>query len=144
MAVLSPQHGGNTAFFSNLSAGGLYGWGIVLIVLWELQEIKRQSLPAARFQNQTASPSSRRTLIGQGLDKVKGSVIVCGCFISTVRWKYNLFIRFSPWRDLQTRHFAGYPFGTSRKKASTIFYNTAFHNTKTCPPFSPNPLWRIR
>ena len=42
--------------------------------------------------------------------------IVCGCFISTVRWKYSLFLRFSPWRDPRLRHFSGYPFGTSRKK----------------------------
>ena len=55
-----------------------------------------------------------------------GSVIVCGRFISTVWWKYSLFLRFSPWRELRPRHFTGYPFGASRKKASTIFYNTAF------------------
>ena len=42
-----------------------------------------------------------------------------------MRWKYSLFLRFSPWRDPRLRHFSGYPFGTSRKKASTIFYNTA-------------------
>ena len=59
-----------------------------------------------------------------------GSVIVCGCFISTVRWKYSLFLRFSPWRDPRLRHFSGYPFGTSRKKASTIFYNTALENNE--------------
>ena len=55
-----------------------------------------------------------------------GSVRVCGCFISTVRWKYSLFLRFSPWRDPRLRHFSGYPFGTSRKKASTLFYDTAY------------------
>ena len=55
----------------------------------------------------------------------KGSVMVYGCFISTVRWKIRPFFQFSPWRDPRLRHFAGYPFGTSRKKASTIFYNTA-------------------
>ena len=58
----------------------------------------------------------------------KGSVIVYGCFISTVRWKYSLFLRFSPWRDPRPRHFSGYPFGASRKKASTVFYSTAFTN----------------
>ena len=56
---------------------------------------------------------------------VKGSVIVCGCFISTERWKIQPFFQFSPWRDPRLRHLSGYPFGTSRKKASTIFYNTA-------------------
>ena len=56
-----------------------------------------------------------------------GSVIACGCSISTVRWKYSLFLLFSPWRDPRLRHFAGYPFGASRKKTSTIFYNTAIN-----------------
>ena len=40
--------------------------------------------------------------------------------------KIQPFFRFSPWRDPRLRHFSGYPFGVSRKKASTIFYNTAF------------------
>ena len=56
----------------------------------------------------------------------KGSVMVCGCFISTARWKYGFFIRFSHWRNPQLKHFVGYPFGTSKKKASTAFYGTAF------------------
>ena len=60
----------------------------------------------------------------------KGSVIVYGCFISTVRWKYSLFLRFSPWREPRIRHFVGYPFGASRKKASTVFYNTAPKNNQ--------------
>ena len=42
-----------------------------------------------------------------------------------MRWKYSLFIQFSPWRELRIRPFSGYPFGSSRKKASTIFYNPA-------------------
>ena len=41
--------------------------------------------------------------------------------------KIQFFLLFSPWRDPRLRHFAGYPFGTSRKKASTIFYNTAIN-----------------
>ena len=45
-----------------------------------------------------------------------GSVIACGCSISTVRSKYSLFLLFSPWRDPRLRHFSGYPFGASRKK----------------------------
>ena len=39
--------------------------------------------------------------------------------------KYSLFLRFSPWRNPRLRHFSGYPFGTSRKKTSIFFYNTA-------------------
>lgn len=46
--------------------------------------------------------------------------------ISIVRWNIQPFFRFSPWRELRLRHFSGHPFGTSRKKASTIFYDTAF------------------
>ena len=38
--------------------------------------------------------------------------------------KIQLFFQFSPWREPRLRHFAGYPFGASRKKASTIFYNS--------------------
>ena len=38
----------------------------------------------------------------------------------------GLFLRFSPWRAPLPRHFSDYPFGISRKKASAIFYNTAF------------------
>ena len=57
--------------------------------------------------------------------------MVCGCFISTARWKYGLFPQFSPWRAPRIRHFAGYSFKISRKKASAIFYNTAlFLNSK--------------
>ena len=35
------------------------------------------------------------------------------------------FFQFSPWRDPRLMPFSGYPFGVSRKKASTVFYNTA-------------------
>ncbi len=56
---------------------------------------------------------------------LEGSVMVYGYFISTAHWKYSLFLRFFPWRDPLLRHFSGYPFGVSRKKASTIF-NIAF------------------
>ena len=51
----------------------------------------------------------------------EGSVIVCGYFIPKARWKYCLFIQFFHWWNLELRYFAGYSFGTSRKKASTIF-----------------------
>ena len=56
-------------------------------------------------------------------------------FHPTVWWKYSLFLRFSPWRDPRPRYFSGYPFGASRKKASTFFYNTAFgkHSTGNAP-----------
>ena len=69
------------------------------------------------------------------LNDFKGSVIVCGCFITTVLWKYSLFLRFSPWRDSRLRPFSGYPFGTSRKKASTIFYNTAKRKKSVFSPY---------
>ncbi len=40
--------------------------------------------------------------------------------------KIQPFFQFSPWRDPRLRHFSGYPFEVSRKKASAIFYNTAY------------------
>ena len=43
-------------------------------------------------------------------------------------WKYSLFLQFSPWRNLWLRHFSGYSFETSRKKASTIFRTQPIHN----------------
>ena len=49
-------------------------------------------------------------------------------FHPTVWWKYSLFLQFSPWRNLWLRHFAGYSFETSRKKASTIFRTQPIHN----------------
>ncbi len=36
--------------------------------------------------------------------------------------KIQPFFQFSPWRDPRLRLFAGYPFGVSRNKASTIFF----------------------
>ncbi|MBS6142021.1 MAG: hypothetical protein KH745_05400, partial [Bilophila sp.] len=53
--------------------------------------------------------------------KKQGSVIVRGCFISTARWTYGLFLQFSHRRTSWLRHFIGYPLGTSKKKVSTIF-----------------------
>ena len=47
--------------------------------------------------------------------------------------KIRPFFRFSPWQAPRPRHFAGYPFGASRKKASAIFYNTAKRTTKMKP-----------
>ncbi len=45
--------------------------------------------------------------------------------------KNTAFFQFSTWRDPRLRHFSGYPFGASRKKASTIFYSTAFPRGST-------------
>ena len=88
--------------FLQLFAGGLHAWVRLLVIPLEFQKTRHQPFPY-----NTAF--------------LYGSVIVCGCFISTVRWKYSLFLRFSPWRDPRLRHFSGYPFGVSRKKTSTIF-----------------------
>ena len=80
------------SLFLRFSVIGLHCWGTVLALSLEFQEREHQS-----------------------------SVMVCGCFISTVRWKYSLFLQFSPWRTSWLRHFVGYSLGTSRKKASAIF-----------------------
>ena len=42
VVISSPQHGENTAFFSSFSLGGLYGWDILLVIPFELQEIRHQ------------------------------------------------------------------------------------------------------
>ena len=42
MVISSPQHGENTAFFSSFSLGGLYGWDILLVILFELQGKRHQ------------------------------------------------------------------------------------------------------
>ena len=48
--------------------------------------------------------------------------------VSSPQYSENtaVFSGFPPWREPRLRHFAGYPFGASRKKTSTIFYGTAF------------------
>ena len=35
-------------------------------------------------------------------------------FISTARWKFGLFLQFSPWRTSWLRHFVGYSFAASK------------------------------
>ena len=65
------------------------------------------------------------TGVGRGRGLFAKGTVRYGCFIYTVCWKYSLFIRFSPWRNQWLRQFAGCSFGTSRKKASTVFYGTA-------------------
>ena len=67
-----PQYDGNTAFFSNFFAGGLHAWGRLLVIPLEFQKTRHQPFPY-----NTAF--------------LYGSVIVCGCFISTVRWKIQPF-----------------------------------------------------
>ncbi|WP_302553856.1 hypothetical protein, partial [uncultured Bilophila sp.] len=42
-------------------------------------------------------------------------------------------------RELRIRHFAGYPFG-ARKKASTIFYNTAYFFEQCCIFLQPSSV----
>ena len=56
-----------------------------------------------------------------------GSIIACGCFISTERWKIQPFFQFSPWRDPRLRHLSGYPFGTSRKKHQLFSITQPFY-----------------
>ena len=70
--------------------------------------------------------------------KKNGPVIVYGCFISTVRWKYSLFLRFSSWRNTGLRHFVGYPCGTSRKKHQPFSINSL---KRRYPSPVHSPLW---
>ena len=68
-----------------------------------------------------------------------------GYFISSARWKYSLFLQFFPWRTLWLRHFIGYSLRTSRKKASTIFYDTAFqYVTETKQPYNDRAKFLLK
>ena len=42
MAVLSRQYAEKYMLFLQFSAGGLHGWGILLVIPFEFQEIKHQ------------------------------------------------------------------------------------------------------
>ena len=46
---------------------------------------------------------------------------------SAVEMKIQIVIRFSHWRNPQLKYFVAYPFGTSREKASAIFYDAALN-----------------
>ena len=114
MAVSSPQCGENTPFSPVFPLAGATDKAFCRLSLWNFKE---KSIN--HFYNTAYF--------------FIGSVIVCGCFISKALWKYSLFIQFSHWRNLELRCFAGYSFGTSRKRASTIFYNTSILKIKTRP-----------
>ena len=115
MVVLFQQDAENRGFFSNLSASGLRDWGVLVIPL-EFQEIKHQPFPMAQPNEKGAVSSPYCGSETNASPKKQGSVIVRGCFISTARWTYSLFLQLSPWRNFWLRHFFGYSFGTSRKK----------------------------
>ena len=106
MVVSSPQCDENTAFFSGFPLGGIHGQGILPVIPLELQGKKHQPFSITQPQKitkmqpsppqypQSWSLSAKRvkSLYFHYLAAIKqGSVIVCGCFISTVRWKYSLF-----------------------------------------------------
>ena len=75
----------------------------------------------------------------------KGSIIGWCCFIFTVWCKYRLFIKLFCWLSPLLRPFVGYFFATSKKKASTISYGTAFQNCfKTMPIYYVRPWPRYQ
>ena len=51
--------------------------------------------------------------------------MACGCFTSTICWKYRFLSKFR-WGIPWLRHFLGDSFGVLRNKASTASYDTAF------------------
>ncbi|WP_302552740.1 hypothetical protein, partial [uncultured Bilophila sp.] len=87
----------------------------------EFQEIKHQPFPMAQPNEKGAVSSPYCGSETNASPKKQGSVIVRGCFISTARWTYGLFLQFSHRRTSWLRHFIGYSLGTSKKKVSTIF-----------------------
>ena len=70
-------------------------------------------------QNLVPCPSAAQTFW-------EGPVIACGCFIPIVWQKYRCFLHFFRRWAQCLGPFIGYSFGISRKKTSTIFYDTAF------------------
>ena len=48
VVVLSPQHGGNAAFFSKFPLGGIHNRGILLVISLQLQGKKHQPFPMAQ------------------------------------------------------------------------------------------------
>ena len=121
MVVLFQQDAENRDFFSNFSADGLHDGRTLLVIPLEFQEIKHQPFPMAQPNEKGAVSSPYCGSETNASPKKQGSVIVRGCFISTARWTYGLFLQFSHRRTSWLRHFIGYPLGTSKKKVSTIF-----------------------
>ena len=77
MVASSLQHGGNADFFSIFSLGGIHSQGILPVIPLELQGKKHQ--PFSRTQPLFFKPQQI------AFNNFKGSVLVCGCFFSTVR-----------------------------------------------------------
>ena len=121
MVVLFQQDAENRDFFSSFSADGLHDGRTLLVIPLEFQEIKHQPFPMAQPNEKGAVSSPYCGSETNASPKKQGSVIVRGCFISTARWTYGLFLQFSHRRTSWLRHFIGYPLGTSKKKVSTIF-----------------------
>ena len=73
----------------------------------------------------------------------KGSGMVCGCFISTVRWKYGLFSSFSLGGSHGWGIFPVIPLEFQGKKASITFYNAAFLKWENTRHDFSHALWCV-
>ena len=90
------------------------GWPVIGMRLFHLhRKVKIRPLsPIFRWR-----PPRLAHFIGYTFGTSKNRpAIASGCFISTIRWTYSLFLQLSPRRNPRLKHFAGYSFETSRKK----------------------------
>ncbi|WP_308771818.1 hypothetical protein [uncultured Bilophila sp.] len=93
MVVLFHQYTENTRFFSNLSADGLCDWGILLVISLEFQGNKASTAfydTANKnfiqlFPLEESMVKALCRLFLWSFKEKHGPVMVCGCFISTVR-----------------------------------------------------------
>ena len=62
--------------------------------------------------------------------------------VSSPQWGENrAFFQFFPWRNLWLRHFAGYPFGASRKKHQPFSLTQLKKSTHFCNGNRPLTIW---
>ena len=94
--------------FLQLFAGGLHAWVRLLVIPLEFQKTRHQPFPY-----NTAF--------------LYGSVIVCGCFISTVRWKIQPFSPVFPSAGSSAKAFFRLSLWSFKEKDINHFYNTAFY-----------------
>ena len=72
--------------------------------------------------------------------------IVCGCFISTVRWKIHPFFLFSP-SGSTAKAFCRLSLWSFKEKSINHFYNTAYFfigSVIVCGCFISKARWKIR
>ena len=96
------------------------------------QPLSKNGSPVIHWPSWSVHPEQMRTATFS-----KGCVMVCGCFISTVRWKIQPFSPVFPLAGATAKAFCRLSLWSLKEKTSTIFYNTAKH-------FVGYPLWNFK